>query len=57
MSGGEGGTRARRPAKDVGQWPSPRTRDAARPGDGSSSNGSGSPEARRAARSEGALPL
>ena len=41
MRGGEGGTRAGRPAKDVGQWPSPRTRDAARPEDGSSGDEEG----------------
>lgn len=41
MRGGEGGTRAGSTAKAVGQWPSPRTRDAARPGDGSSGDEEG----------------
>lgn len=41
MRGGEGGTRAGRTAEAVGQWPSPRTRDAARPGDGSSGDEEG----------------
>lgn len=39
MLGGKSGTRARRPAKDTGQWPDPRTLEAARPGDGSSRSG------------------
>ena len=57
MRGGEGGTRARRPENDMGQWPSPKTPDAARSEDGSSSSGSRRLEARRAALSGGALPL